>query len=138
MLSTTWKHYEINWAFDEYSMLIYANEKNLMMHIFPERGKIDKAQFILDRSAPVLKTCKIPTASLKCKMLRFFSLSFLEAAHAYFFHTKNFAILPKFSDSLAEKLSRCKILRPYNSWLSHNGKNTDFCILMRRPISCWT
>ena len=36
-------------------MLIYANEKNLMTYIFPERGKIDKAQFILDRSALVLK-----------------------------------------------------------------------------------
>ena len=63
-------------------MLIYANEKNLMTYIFPEREKIDKAQFILDRSALVLKTCKIPAASLKCKMLPFFSLSFLEAARA--------------------------------------------------------
>ena len=90
-------------------MLIYANEKNLMTYIFPERGKIDKAQFILDRSALVLKTCKIPTALLECKMLRFFSLSFSEAAHAYSFHTKHFAILTKFSDSLAEKLSMCKI-----------------------------
>ena len=73
-------------------MLIYANKKNLMTYIFPERGKIDKAQFILDKSALVLKTCKIPTASIKCKMLRFFSLSFSEAAHAYSFHMKNFAI----------------------------------------------
>ena len=47
---------------------------------FPERGKIDKAQFILDRSGLVLKICKIPTASLNCKMLHFFSLSFSEAA----------------------------------------------------------
>ena len=45
-------------------MLIYANEKKLMKYIFPGRGKIDKAQFILDRSGLVLKTCKIPTASL--------------------------------------------------------------------------
>ena len=82
---------------------------------FPERGKIDKAQFVLDRSGLVLETCKIPTASLKCKMLRFFSLSLLEAAHAYSFHTKNFAILTKFPGCLAEKLSMCKILRPYNS-----------------------
>ena len=36
-------------------------------------------------------------------MLRFFSLSFSEAAHAYFFHTKNFAIITKFSDSLPKK-----------------------------------
>ena len=96
-------------------MVIYANEKKLMTYIFPERGKIDKAQFILDRSAVVLKTCKLPTASLKCKMMRFFSLSFLEAVDAYSFHTKNFAILTKFLDSLAEKLSVYKILRPYNS-----------------------
>ena len=96
-------------------MLIYANEKRLMTYIFPERRKIDKAQFISDRSGLVLKTCKIPTASLNWQMLRFFSLSFSEAAHAYFFHTKNFEILTKFSDSMAEKLSMCKRLRPYNS-----------------------
>ena len=96
-------------------MLIYANEKKLMMHIFPYRGKINKAQLILDRSGSVLKTCKISTASLNCKMLHFFSLSFSEAAQAYSFHTKNFEILAKFSDSMAEKLSMCKILRPYNS-----------------------
>ena len=83
-------------------MLIYVNEKNLMTHIFPEKGKIDKAQFILDKSVLVLKTCKIPTASLNCKMLRFFSLLFSETAHAYSFHTKNFAVLTKFSDSLAK------------------------------------
>ena len=75
-----------------------------MTRIFPERGKINKVQFILDRSGLVLKTCKILTASLNCKMLRFFSLSFSEAAHAYSFHTKNFEILTKFSDSMAEKL----------------------------------
>ena len=96
-------------------MLIYANEKTLMTHIFPERGKIYKAQFILNRSGLVLKTCKIPTASLNCKMLHFFSLSLSEAAHAYSFHMKNSEILTKFSDSMAEKLSMCKILRPYNS-----------------------
>ena len=89
--------------------------KKLMTYIFPERGKIGKAQFILDRSELVLKTCKIPTASLNCKMLRFFSLSFLEAAHAYSFHTKNFEILTKFSDSIAEKLLMYKILWPCNS-----------------------
>ena len=77
-------------------MLIYANEKNLMMYNFPEKEKIGKAQFILDRSALVLETCKIQTASLKCKMLRFFSLSLSEAAHAYSFHAENFAILTKF------------------------------------------
>ena len=103
-------------------MLIYANEKKLMTYIFLERGKIDKAQLILDRSGLVLKTCKIATAtckiataSLKCKMLRFFSLSFSKVAHAYSFHAKNFKILTKFSDSMVEKLSVCKILRPYNS-----------------------
>ena len=32
-----------------------------MTYIFPEREKIDKAQFILDRSGLVLKTRKIPT-----------------------------------------------------------------------------
>ena len=85
-------------------MLIYANEKKLMTYIFPERGKIDKARFILERSGLVLNTCKIPTASLNCKMLRFFSLSFSEAAHAYSFHTKNFEILTKFLDSMTEKL----------------------------------
>ena len=77
-----------------------------MTYIFPERGKIDKAQFILDRSGPVLKTCKIPSASLNCKMLRFFSLSFLKAARAYSFHTKNFEMLTKFSDSMAKNF-RC-------------------------------
>ena len=97
------------------NMQIYANEKKLMTYIFPERRKSDKAQFILDRSGLVLKACKIPTVSLNCKMLRFFSLSFSEAAHAYFFHTTNFEILTKFSDSIAEKLSVCKILQPYNS-----------------------
>ena len=86
-----------------------------MTYIFPERGKISKALFILHRSELMLKTCKIPTASLNCKMLRFFSLSFSEAAHASSFHTKNFEILTKFSDSMAEKLSMCKILRPYSS-----------------------
>ena len=96
-------------------MLIYANEKKLMTYIFPEREKIDKAQFILGRSGLVLKTCKIPTVSLNCKMLCFFSLSFLEAVHAYSFHMKNFEILTRFSDSMAENLSMCKILRPNNS-----------------------
>ena len=86
-----------------------------MTYTFPERGKIDKAQFIIDRSELVLKAYKIPTASLNCKMLHFFSFSFSEAVHAYSFHTKNFEILTKFSDSMAEKLSMCKILRPYNS-----------------------
>ena len=100
---------------------------------FPERGKIDKVHFSLDRSGLVLKTCKISTASLNCKMLRFFSLSLWEAALAYSFHTKNLEILTKFSESIAEKLSMCKILRPYNLQLSHNGKNTDFCILMKGP-----
>ena len=70
-------------------MLIYANEKKLMTYIFPEREKIDKAQLILDRSGLMLKTCKIPTASLNSKMLRFFSLPFSEAKNAYSFHTKN-------------------------------------------------
>ena len=84
-------------------MLIYANEKNLITYIFPEREKIDKVQFILDRSGLVLKTCKIPTTSCNCEMLRFFSLSFLEAAHAYTLHTKNFEILIKFSDSVGRK-----------------------------------
>ena len=86
-----------------------------MTYIFPERGKINKTQFILDRSRLVLNTCKIPTASLNCKMLRFFSLSISEAAHAYSFRTKNFEILTKFLDFMAEKLSMCKLLRPYNS-----------------------
>ena len=86
-----------------------------MTYIFPEREKIDKAQLILDRSGLMLKTCKIPTASLNCKMLRFFSLSFSEAANAHSFHTKDFEILTKFSYSMAEKLSMWKILRPYNS-----------------------
>ena len=86
-----------------------------MTYIFSERGKIGKAQFILDRSGLVLKTCKKPTASLNCKMLRFFSLSFSEVVHEYSFQTNNFEILTKFSDSMAEKLSMCKILRPYNS-----------------------
>ena len=93
-------------------MPIYANDKKLMTYIFPEGVKIDKIQFILDRSGLVLKTCKIPTASLNCKILHFFSVSFSEAAHAYSFHTKNFEILTKFSDSMAKKLSMCKILRP--------------------------
>ena len=119
-------------------MLIYANEQKLIMYIFPERLKIDKGQFILDSSGLVLNTCKIRTASLNCKMLHFFSLSFSEAVHAYSFHMKNFEILTKFLDSMAEKLSMCKILQPYNSQLFHNGKITDFCILMRGPMPCWT
>ena len=81
-----------------------------MTYIFLERGKIDKTQFILDRSGLVLQTCKISTASLNCKMLHFFSLSFSEAAYVYSFHTKNFEIPTKFPDSMAEKLSMCKIL----------------------------
>ena len=80
-----------------------------MTYTFP-RGKIDKAQFISDRSGLVLKTQKIPTASLNCKMLRFFSLSFSKAAHTYSFHTKNSEILTNFLDFMAEKLSMCKIL----------------------------
>ena len=100
------------------NMQIYANLcklEKLMTYIFPERGKIDKAQFISDRSGLVLKTCKAPIASLNCKMLHFFSLSFSEAAHAYSFHMKNSEILTKFSDSIPEKLSVCKILWPYDS-----------------------
>ena len=73
-------------------MLIHANEK-LNDVYFSRKREIDKAQFILDRSGLVLKTCKIATASLNCKMLRFFNLSYSEAAHAYSFHTKNFEIL---------------------------------------------
>ena len=80
-------------------MPIYANNKKLIKYIFPEREKINKAQFIFDRSGPVLKTWKIPTVSLNCKMLPFFSLSFSDAAHTYLFHTKNSYILTKFSDS---------------------------------------
>ena len=80
-------------------MPIYANNKKLIRYIFSEREKINKAQFILDRLGPVLKTCKIPNASLNCKMLPFFSLSFSDAAYAYLFHTKNSYILTKFSDS---------------------------------------
>ena len=34
-----------------------------MTYTFPERGKIEKAQFIIDRSELVLKAYKIPTAS---------------------------------------------------------------------------
>ena len=79
-------------------MLIHANEKRLITYIFPEREKINKAKFILDTSRPVLKTCKIPTASVNYKMLPFFSLSFLGVAHAYLFQTKNSYILTKFSD----------------------------------------
>ena len=75
-----------------------------LMTYFPERGKIDKAQFISDRSELVLKTCKIPTVSLTGKLLRFFSFSFSEAVHAYSFHVKNYEILTKFSDSLSKKL----------------------------------
>ena len=86
-----------------------------MMYIFSEREKIDKAQFISDRSGLMLKTCKIPTASLTCKTFCFYSSSVSEAVHAYAFHMKNFEILTKFSDSMAEKLSMCKILWPYNS-----------------------
>ena len=100
------------------NMQIYANlcklENNNDMY-FSERGKINKAQLISDRSGLVLKTCKIPTASINCKMLRFFSLSLSEAVHAYSIHTKNFAILSKFSDSMAEIVLMCNILQQYNS-----------------------
>ena len=96
-------------------MLNYANEKIIMTCIFSERRKIDIAKFISDRSGLLLKTCKIPTASINCKMLLFFSLSLSEAAHAYSIHTKNFAILFKFSVSMVEIVSKYKILQPYNS-----------------------
>ena len=96
-------------------MLIYANEKTIMTCIFPEIGKIDKTQLILDRSGPVLKSCKIPTASINCKMLRFFSFSLSKAADAYSIHSKNSAILTKFSDSKAEIVLMCKTLQPYSS-----------------------
>ena len=86
-----------------------------MTCIFPERWKIDNAQLILDRSGLVLKSCQIPTALLNCKMLCLFGLLFSEAAHAYSFHTKDFAILTKFSDSVAKILSMCKRLQPYSS-----------------------
>ena len=42
-----------------------------MTYVFPESGKIDKVQFVLDRSGLVLKTCKLLTASFNCKMLCF-------------------------------------------------------------------
>ena len=42
-----------------------------MTYIFPERGKIDKTQFILDRLRLVLKTCKMPTTSLNFKSFQF-------------------------------------------------------------------
>ena len=38
-----------------------------MTYIFPERGKIDKAQFILDRSGLVLKTRKYQLRHLTAK-----------------------------------------------------------------------
>ena len=95
-------------------MLIYANEKKFMTYIIPEKGKIDKV--IFDRSGQLLKTSKIPTASLNCKMLCIFGLAFSKAVHMYSFQTKNFEILTKFSDSMAEKLPMCKILLwPYKS-----------------------
>ena len=116
------------------NMQIYA--KRLIADLFPEREKIDEAQFILDRSGPVLKTCKIPTASLNCKMLRFFSWSFSEAVHAYSFHMKNSGILAKFSGSI---LSRCAI---FYSHTTHNyatiAKILIFFILMRGPMPWWT
>ena len=83
---------------------------------FPEKGKIGKAQFILDRSVLVLKTCKIPTVSLNCKMLHFFSLSFLEAAHAYSFQKKNFEILTNFQ-ILWPKNFRCA---KFYGYTTHN------------------
>ena len=86
-----------------------------MSCMFPERGKINKTQLILDRSGLVLYTCKIPTASINCKMLHFFSLSLSEAAHAYSFHTKKFVILTKFSDSMDEIILMCKVLQPCDS-----------------------
>ena len=49
---------------------------------FSRKREINKAQYILDRSGPVLKACKVPTPSLNYKMLRFFSLLFSEAANA--------------------------------------------------------
>ena len=93
----------------------FANEKIIMMCIFPEKREINKAQLTLDRSGSVLKTCKIPTASINCKMLHSFSLSLSESADAYSIHAKNFAILTKFSDSVAETVLMCKIWQPYNS-----------------------
>ena len=63
----------------------------------------------------MLETCKIPTASLNCKMLPFFSLSFSEAARIPFIRTI-FEILTKFSDSMAEKLSMCK----FHGHTTHN------------------
>ena len=90
-------------------MLIYTNEKINDVY-FPRKREIDKAQFILDRSGLALKTCKIPTASLNCKMLHFkFQFIILGSCPCVLFHTKNFEILTKISDSMAEKLSMCRI-----------------------------
>ena len=94
---------------------------------FPERAKIDKTQLILDRSGPVLKSCKIPTALLNYKLLHF-SVYHSQKLCIY---TENLEILTKISDSMAKKLSLCNILQPYNSEVSNNGKNTDFCKLVR-------
>ena len=79
VLSTVRKHFEINWAFDE-----YANEKKLMTYIFPEREKIEKAQFILDRSGLVLKACKIPIA-INEGTHAMFDLSHLKCISFYIF-----------------------------------------------------
>ena len=45
-------------------MLIYADGKKLMTYIFPERKKIDKAQFIFDRSGLLLKHFSVYQFSL--------------------------------------------------------------------------
>ena len=86
-----------------------------MTYIFLEREKIDKAQFILDRSGPVLKLCKILWPHLTTKCCAFSVYHSRKLRMRIPFYTKNFEILTKFSDSTAEKLSMCKILRPYNS-----------------------
>ena len=74
-----------------------------------------RAQHGLSPSGNLINMLYNTNCLTNCKMLHFFSLSFSEAAHAYSFHTTNFEILTKFSDSMAEKLSMFKILRPYSS-----------------------
>ena len=87
--------YEINWAFDEYANLCKFIQIKKMNDIsFPERGKIDKAQLILDSLVPA--KYHVPRLLQDHVALFQFIAPGIEAAHACYFHMKNFTTLSKF------------------------------------------
>ena len=102
-----------------------------MTFIFPDRGKIDKAQFILDISRLVLKLCNIATASLNCKMLRFFSLSF-----------SRLRMRTPFIPRILKIELSCRILWPKNfrwpKFYVPQWQKYWFLHINEGPMRCWT